>query len=172
MHKGFLNVAIFNIVVKEHPIHGYRIMELIEEKMGYKPSPGSIYPILSDLVSKGYLRFEIEGKRKLYFPTKYGLKAHKEFESKRAELINNYIDLSHSISELMGESNPEIFSLDGLKHGNVPFVIRKALFKTMGIFKETNWKSKKSIERLITQLKALIDTLESTKDEVKENGHH
>lgn len=172
MHKGFLNVAIFSIVVKEHPIHGYRIMELIEEKIGYKPSPGSVYPILNALVSKGYLRFEMDGKRKLYSPTKSGLKVHEEFESKRVELISTYRDLSESVSKLMGEKKAEILLPNNMGHSKQLAVVRKILFRTMEIFKETNWENKKSIEKLISQLKTLIDVLEAIKVEVNEDEHH
>jgi len=51
-------------VLAEGPRHGYEIMSAIEERRGFRPSPGSIYPTLQMLEDGGFVTSaEIDGKR-------------------------------------------------------------------------------------------------------------
>jgi DNA-binding PadR family transcriptional regulator len=43
------------IMLKEHPLSGSEITEEIESYMDWKPSPGSIYPLLSHLQKDGLI---------------------------------------------------------------------------------------------------------------------
>ncbi len=46
------------------PQHGYEIMSAIEQKRGFRPSPGSIYPTLQMLDDGGFVTsVELDGKR-------------------------------------------------------------------------------------------------------------
>lgn len=48
----------------EQPRHGYDIMEQFERRRGFRPSPGSIYPVLQMLEEGGYIAgSEVDGKR-------------------------------------------------------------------------------------------------------------
>lgn len=65
------------------PSHGYEIIARVEERTqgAYKPSPGTIYPLLSLLEDLELVTAELEGKRKRYELTDAGraeLKAHRE----------------------------------------------------------------------------------------------
>ncbi|MBS7609579.1 PadR family transcriptional regulator [Candidatus Bathyarchaeota archaeon] len=59
--KGFLRYKVLKLL-KEKPMAGSEIMGVIEEQTGgyWRPSPGSIYPLLAWLQDKGYIR-EIGG---------------------------------------------------------------------------------------------------------------
>jgi DNA-binding PadR family transcriptional regulator len=51
-------------VLAEGARHGYEIMTAIEERRGFRPSPGSIYPTLQMLEDGGFVTSaEVEGKR-------------------------------------------------------------------------------------------------------------
>jgi DNA-binding PadR family transcriptional regulator len=51
-------------VLAEGPRHGYEIIGAIEEKRGFRPSPGSIYPTLQMLEDGSFVTSaEVEGKR-------------------------------------------------------------------------------------------------------------
>ncbi len=51
-------------VVAEAPRHGYEIINAIEEKRGFRPSAGSIYPTLQMLDDGGFVTSsEVDGKR-------------------------------------------------------------------------------------------------------------
>jgi DNA-binding PadR family transcriptional regulator len=51
-------------VLADGPRHGYEIMSAIEERRGFRPSPGSIYPTLQMLEDGGFVTSaEVDGKR-------------------------------------------------------------------------------------------------------------
>jgi DNA-binding PadR family transcriptional regulator len=51
-------------VLAEGQRHGYEIMSAIEERRGFRPSPGSIYPTLQMLEDGGFVTStEVDGKR-------------------------------------------------------------------------------------------------------------
>jgi DNA-binding PadR family transcriptional regulator len=51
-------------VLAEGPRHGYEIIGAIEEKRGFRPSPGSIYPTLQMLEDGSFVTSaDVEGKR-------------------------------------------------------------------------------------------------------------
>ena len=51
-------------VLAQGPRHGYEIIGAIEEKRGFRPSPGSIYPTLQMLEDGSFVTSaEVEGKR-------------------------------------------------------------------------------------------------------------
>ncbi len=75
---GFLEPFILSIL-KEEPMHGYRLMKKIREKTGFwKPSPGTLYPALHSLLKKGIIKEIREGRRKKYKLTRKGLKIASE----------------------------------------------------------------------------------------------
>jgi DNA-binding PadR family transcriptional regulator len=55
--KGFLRYRVMKLL-KEKPMAGSEIMDIIEEQTGgyWRPSPGSIYPLLAWLEDKGFIR--------------------------------------------------------------------------------------------------------------------
>ena len=73
MGRGDVRVAILAILA-EQPMHGYQIIQQIEERSGgaWKPSPGSVYPTLQLLTDEGIVEVEEEGGRKTYSLTEAG----------------------------------------------------------------------------------------------------
>ncbi len=84
--RGSLELLILK-VLSESPCHGYSLMKKLEAVFGKKPSPGAVYPLLRDLLEKGYVEVRIRrrGGRvlKVYHITEEGLRA---LESRREEL--------------------------------------------------------------------------------------
>jgi DNA-binding PadR family transcriptional regulator len=63
--RGNVKAAILAVLV-EKPMHGYEVMQQLEERSGgmWRPSPGSIYPTLQLLEDQGLVRSEeVEGRR-------------------------------------------------------------------------------------------------------------
>jgi DNA-binding PadR family transcriptional regulator len=63
--RGDVRAAVLAILT-EKPMHGYEIMQQLEERTGgfWRPSPGSIYPTLQLLEDQGLVKGEeLEGKR-------------------------------------------------------------------------------------------------------------
>jgi DNA-binding PadR family transcriptional regulator len=55
--KGDVRAALLMLLIEE-PMNGYQLMQTIEERSGgeWRPSPGSVYPSLSQLEDEGFIR--------------------------------------------------------------------------------------------------------------------
>ncbi len=73
MGRGDVRAAILSLLA-EQPMHGYQIIQQIEERSGgaWKPSPGSVYPTLQLLTDEGVIEVEEAGGRKTYSLTEAG----------------------------------------------------------------------------------------------------
>jgi len=63
--RGMIKAAVV-AALAERPMHGYEIMQHIEELSGgaWRPSPGSVYPTLQEFEDRGLVKSEeAEGKR-------------------------------------------------------------------------------------------------------------
>jgi len=79
--RGLLRFLVLKLL-KEKPMSGAEIVEKIEKETGgrWKPSPGSIYPLLAWLQDKGYTKElpKEEGRMKRYKLTDKGEKFYEE----------------------------------------------------------------------------------------------
>ena len=72
--RGMIKAAVF-AALAEGSMHGYQIMQRIEELSGgaWRPSPGSVYPTLQEFEDRGLVKGEeVEGKR-IYSLTETGM---------------------------------------------------------------------------------------------------
>jgi DNA-binding PadR family transcriptional regulator len=71
--RGDVRAAILALL-QEGPRNGYQIMSDIEERSGgaWRPSPGAVYPALSQLADEGLIAGEESGGRRLYRLTEAG----------------------------------------------------------------------------------------------------
>lgn len=77
--RGHVRAAILSVLGDE-PMHGYEIMQRLEQRSGgvWRPSPGSVYPTLQMLEDEGLIKgVEADGKR-VYALTEAGKKAAAE----------------------------------------------------------------------------------------------
>ena len=93
VRRGDVKFAILETLL-ERPRHGYDVIRALEEQReGYRPSPGSVYPTLQMLEDEGYVTSEtIEGKR-IYTLTDAG----REFLSSRPEEAETDSEQLHGI---------------------------------------------------------------------------
>jgi DNA-binding PadR family transcriptional regulator len=91
--KGFLRYHVLRLL-SEKPMSGSEIMSQIEKQTsGYwKPSPGSIYPLLAWLQDKGYIKEapEQEAGTKRYMLTEEGKKFLEEQVKTREEMRKRF----------------------------------------------------------------------------------
>lgn len=73
MGRGDVRTAVL-VLLAEKPMHGYQIIQEIEERSGgaWKPSPGSVYPTLQLLADEGLIGVEESNGRKTYSLTDEG----------------------------------------------------------------------------------------------------
>src|SRR5215469_9273555 len=71
--RGDVRAAILALL-REEPRNGYQIMAEIEERSGgaWRPSPGAVYPALSQLADEGLIEDEKSGGRRVFRLTEAG----------------------------------------------------------------------------------------------------
>jgi DNA-binding PadR family transcriptional regulator len=72
--RGDVRSAIL-LVLADEPMHGYQIMQRLEEKSGgaWRPSPGSVYPTLQLLEDQGIVKSEEADGRRVFSLTETGV---------------------------------------------------------------------------------------------------
>jgi DNA-binding PadR family transcriptional regulator len=91
--KGFLRFYVLELL-NEKPMSGSEIMQEIENMCGghWRPSPGSIYPLMSWLQDEGYIK-EVpteETGMKRYTPTEQGKKFLEEHIERKEEIRKRF----------------------------------------------------------------------------------
>ena len=71
MIKGYLKI-LFLKELKNKKSSGYDLIKTAEIFLGKKPSPGSVYPLLKQLLNDKYIVSENIGRKKIYSITKKG----------------------------------------------------------------------------------------------------
>jgi DNA-binding PadR family transcriptional regulator len=105
--KGLLQHITLGIL-KQKPMAGSELVEAIEYYTDWKPSPGSIYPLLGKLQEQGLIEVAKSNDTTLkrYTLTRTGIEAVKEEKNHRQNLRSRY----HSIQKIywkLCESMPE-----------------------------------------------------------------
>ncbi|MFP3259973.1 MAG: PadR family transcriptional regulator [Sulfolobus sp.] len=90
MKRGALKFMILSLL-QEKPMYVYEIIKSINAKTNglYKPSTGSIYPILRGLIKQGYVKVEEKGGKKIYSLTEEGRKKFEEIKAEKDLIQNN-----------------------------------------------------------------------------------
>jgi len=64
--KQYVEILVLD-ELRKHELHGYGFIDLIRRRYGFEPSPSMIYPVLKELMKKGF----IEAKEKYSGSKKY-----------------------------------------------------------------------------------------------------
>src|SRR3954451_4288094 len=109
MRRGDVRAALL-VLLAEEPRNGYGLMQEIEARSEgeWRPSPGSVYPALSQLEDEGLVRPEGEGNGRVYGLTETG---RTYVDEHREELVEPWAnlggggadkDLRRALGELAG----------------------------------------------------------------------
>ena len=99
--RGDVRAAIL-VLLDEEPRNGYGIMQELEERSAgtWRPSPGSVYPVLQQLEDEGLVHADDSGERKLMALTDEG----REYVAERREALGTPWDTpADGVSEEMVE---------------------------------------------------------------------
>jgi DNA-binding PadR family transcriptional regulator len=99
--RGDVRAAIL-VLLDEEPRNGYAIMQEIEERSAgaWRPSPGSVYPVLQQLEDEGLVHADESGERK---PTQLTEEGKKYVEERRERLGTPWDAAAAEMSEEMTE---------------------------------------------------------------------
>lgn len=77
--RGDISPIILSVLT-EKPMHGYEIMQILEDKSHgmWRPSPGSVYPTLQLLEEQDFVKSQDKEGKKIYSITEKGRKEAKE----------------------------------------------------------------------------------------------
>lgn len=105
MRQGFLRFYVLKLISKsESPISGYTLMKRIEEETGFwRPSPGSIYPLLASLEEGELIEHRKERDKKLYSITKAGQESLDRARQAKEEAMRGVRQSIHVFGELFGK---------------------------------------------------------------------
>ena len=92
-------VSFIILLLKERPMHGYAMMNSIKKKTKvWKPSPGTIYPLLTSLQKDGLVSKKIVDRKNVYILTAKGsrmankvLKIKSVFKKRMLETLSSMI---------------------------------------------------------------------------------
>ncbi len=82
---------------------GYEIMKKCEEILGYKPSAGSIYPLLRTMEEKGIIIGKKEGRKIVYTLSEKGRKFIKGIEEAKEEFYKKLNSQIKAMAEIFGD---------------------------------------------------------------------
>src|SRR5271170_2800626 len=69
--RGMLSFMILWLLSKR-PMYGQELAAEIGKRRGDKPNPGTIYPALKDLATRGMIESRLEGRNNVYHLTERG----------------------------------------------------------------------------------------------------
>lgn len=107
--RGFLKSFVL-LILKEKASHGYEIMEKINEKTGFwRPSPGTIYPLLRNLEREGLIEeINPNSNRRIYRLTQKGEAIAAKIEQTEKKIKEDIISLLAQVLNLEKEEIEEI----------------------------------------------------------------
>lgn len=109
--------------LSQGPRTGYQLIKEIEAATGWRPSYGSVYPLLSALLKEGLATAKEEGKRKVYSLTRSGKDSFAEFEQQHDRMIATLQETHKVMSHLCNVDHDPFFEqfISHVGHGSVPF---------------------------------------------------
>lgn len=123
MMAGYLRLIVMK-TLSNRKLSGYDLIKQIEKDTGtWKPSFGSIYPLLKKLLKEKLVEVEIQGRKKLYFLTKEGKNYLKIIDKSKNTIVDRMIATWNVFGKITDSREMgfmmEIFN--SLKKGQLPF---------------------------------------------------
>ena len=123
MMAGYLRLIVMK-TLSNKKLSGYDLIKQIEKDTGtWKPSFGSIYPLLEKLLKEKLVQVEAQGRKKLYFLTKEGKKHLPIIDKSKNILVDNLIATWNAFGKITDrrEMNFMLEIFNSLKKGQLPF---------------------------------------------------
>jgi len=139
MRHGFLKFYLLKLLGESGGgMAGYELMRRIEEETGFwKPSPGSIYPLLAALEDAKLLQHRAEGEKKIYSLTERGREALAKAQEAKAEAQESIRRSVQVLAGIFGEEAVEDLAEPvGRDFAKVPPRLRKQLARLRGAILE------------------------------------
>lgn len=136
MMRGYLRLIVMKNLANRK-LSGYDLIKNIEKHTGtWKPSFGSIYPLLERLLKERLVDVEAQGRKKLYFLTQEGKKHLAVIDKSKNTLVDKLIATWNAFGRITDkrEMGFMLEVLNSLKKGHLPF---KELHPELNEFRAT-----------------------------------
>ena len=123
MMAGYLRLIVMKTLA-DKKLSGYGLIKEIERNTGtWKPSFGSIYPLLEKLLKEKLVDFDVQGRRKVYFLTPEGKKHLRIIDKSKNTLVDKLIATWNAFGKITDkrEMNFMLEVFNSLKKGQLPF---------------------------------------------------
>ena len=123
MKAGYLRLIVMKTLANKK-LSGYDLIKQIEKDTGtWKPSFGSIYPLLERLLKENLVQIEVQGRKKIYSLTNEGKKHLIVIDKSKNTLVDNLIAAWNAFGKITDRREMsfmmEVFN--SLKKGQLPF---------------------------------------------------
>jgi len=138
MRQGFLKFYLLKLL-GERGMSGYELMKRIEEETGFwRPSPGSIYPLLAALEDAELIAHRAEGDKKIYSLTERGQGALAQAREAKDEAREGVRRSIRVLAGIFGEEAAHDLTepWDGRHLTAVPQELRKQISQLRGLIHE------------------------------------
>ena len=165
MMSGYLRLIVMK-TLSNRKLSGYGLIKRIEKDTGtWKPSFGSIYPLLEKLLKEKLVEVEAHGRKKLYYLTNGGKKHLAIIDKSKNILVEKLIVTWRAFGKITDkrELNFMMEVFNSLKKGQLPF---KELNPELNEFRGTVFEAYsggKDRRKIKSILKASVRKLKSLK---------
>ncbi len=123
MMAGYLRLIVMKTLA-DRKLSGYDLIKQIEKETGtWRPSFGSIYPLLEKLLKEKLVDFDVQGRKKVYFLTSEGKKHLGIIDKSKNTLVDRLIGTWKAFGKITDkrEMNFMLEVFNSLKKGQLPF---------------------------------------------------
>jgi len=135
--KGGLRIIVMKILSKGDST-GYGLIKKIKKETGFwEPSPGSMYPLMNELLKKGLVKCAKKKNQKIYSITSQGKKSYQKINLKKSKIQKEIIESIKFLETLGGskEESGKILKLFGNLEKN--YILLERNLDALSDFKET-----------------------------------
>lgn len=163
--RGYLRLIVMKTLAYRK-LSGYGLIKSIEKRTGaWKPSFGSIYPLLEKLLKEKLVDVEVQGRKKLYFLNQEGKMHLAVIEKSKNTLVDKLIATWNAFGRITDkrEMGFMLEVLNSLKKGRLPF---KELHPELNEFRATVFElysSGKDMKKIKGILRETVKKLKSVK---------
>ncbi len=159
MIKGYLKI-VFLRELKNKKSSGYDLMKSAENILGKKPSAGSVYPLLKQLLDDKFIDVKENNKKKLYSITKKGEELLIKLTKEKEKILSSHEELMNLFSQIdKSKKHSSLFTINKqLKLEN------KVILRNMDVFLAL----KKEIDSIFLNKNLTLKKEEKVRNIIKE----
>jgi len=161
--RGILKILILKELEKEN-LSGKELIDRIGIKTAKKPSPGSVYPLLHELLDSGFLEVRVSGKRKIYSLSEHGRRVLEEYSEREKQAILSKIQVLKDWGVISSDEHDNLLEFVQMKRDSFLrlFGLRNWI-KFVALLSKTAENSKEAAEKILENAICLIEEMEGRK---------